>query len=99
MRLSLFGTVTAACVLLAASVAIAAQDGQQKKNGAPTATGTMYNGNNTQAPKLTLQGPMAPITEALEPSAAFSPQQAGGGSSPGANAGGNSGASRAGGGN
>jgi hypothetical protein len=93
------GIVAVGLLLAAASGAAAAPDNQQTRNGAPPVTGTMYDGNNTQPPKRTLQGPLAPITEALESSAAFPADQAGGGTSAGANAGGNSGASRAGGGN
>ena len=93
------GFAAVGLLLVAASGTVAAADNQQTRNGAPPVTGTMYDGNNTQPPELTLQGPLAPITEALDSSAAFAPQQAGGGTSAGANAGGNSGAGRSGGGN
>lgn len=100
MRNASFGFVLVAGLsLVAASGTSAAQDNQQTKSGQPVATGTMYDGNNTQPPKLTLQGPLAPITEALESSASFAPRQgSGGATSQGANAGGNSGNARAGGG-
>jgi hypothetical protein len=92
------GVLVAVGIAFAASAVFAAQEGRQATNGVPQATGTMYDGNNTQAPKLTLQGPMAPITEALEPSAAFAAGQRGAATSQDANAGGNSGNARAGGG-
>ena len=94
--------IVAAGVLLVSAAAFAAppsNPGQQTVPGAPPVTGTMHDGNNTQPPKLTLQGPMAPITEALESTAPSASSQKGGATSQGQNAGGLSGSARAGGGN
>lgn len=102
------GQALCACALTAAllcgvpqacDAATANQSGVPKNVPAqPAQTGTMYNGNNTAPSNLTLHGPLAPITEALESNETAAPGGNGEKQQTNANLGGKSGNSRSGGG-
>ena len=92
-----------AMLLLASAVAVPARgaaDSAAKSQDTlgPPVTGTMYDGNNTKAPQLKLEGPLAPVTEALVSTESFAPSR-GQGTQTSGNMGGNSASGRAGGGN